>query len=244
MAAYLSSFVRSILETMKGWREDDYTRLRELMVEHQIAARGVRDPLTLDAMRAVPRESFVPENLRSHAYLDGPLSIGEGQTISQPFVVAIMVEALEIGPKDRVLDVGTGSGYAAAVISRIAAEVFSVERIPSLAKAAEQRLRDLGYSNIQVRLGDGTLGWPENAPYDAIMVAAGSPEVPRPLKEQLRVGGRIVIPVGSNPRSQILVRVRRVDESEYRHEDLGEVSFVPLIGAAGWSPEEAETRLW
>jgi protein-L-isoaspartate(D-aspartate) O-methyltransferase len=212
----------------------DFDALRTLMVERQLKARGVKDPAVLEAMRAVPRERFVPPELAGHACDDNPLPIGEGQTISQPYMVAYMTEALEPTPTTRVLEIGTGSGYAAAVLSRVVAEVYTVERIAVLAEAARKRLASLGYDNVHVHLGDGSLGWPENAPYDAIVVTAGAPDVPKPLLDQLTVGGRLVVPVGPDPRLQTLVRVRRVAENEFFREDHFGVMFVPLIGDAGW----------
>jgi protein-L-isoaspartate(D-aspartate) O-methyltransferase len=160
------------------------------------------------------------------------LPIGQGQTISQPYIVAAMTELLEPSPEDRVLEIGTGSGYAAAILSRIVAEVYSVERLEELAEAAKNRFRRLGYDNIHVLCSDGTLGWPEHAPYDAVVVTAGAPHIPHPLKEQLAVGGRLVIPTGSS-RAQELMRIRRTAEDEYEQEDLFAVRFVPLVGAAG-----------
>jgi protein-L-isoaspartate(D-aspartate) O-methyltransferase len=204
------------------------------MVKTQLAARGIRDPAVLGAMAQVPREAFVPADLVESAYADSPLPIGQGQTISQPYIVALMTEALELAPDERVLEIGTGSGYAAAVLSRIAKEVYTVERHRKLARAAESCFQRLGYDNIQVHVGDGTLGWAEHAPYNAIVVTAGGPEVPDPLLEQLAVDGRLVIPVGSRPDMQQLVRVRRNSEQGYQRELLGNVRFVPLVGEAGW----------
>ena len=204
------------------------------MIEEHLLGRDIRDPLVIRAMREVPREAFVPEEMADLAYEDYPLPIGEGQTISQPYIVVYMTEALELSASDRVLEIGTGSGYAAAVLSRIAATVYTVERIQTLAQSARQRLELLGYTNILVHEGDGTLGWPEHAPYDAIVVTAGAPEVPKPLLGQLAILGRLVIPVGPTPTMQTLVRVRRVAEHEFRSEGLCGVRFVPLIGAAGW----------
>ena len=208
------------------------------MVESQLAARGIRDPLVLDAMRAVPREAFVPERLRPFAYEDGPLPIGEGQTISQPYIVAVMTEAAQMKAGDRALEIGTGSGYGAAVLARIAAAVYTIERLAGLAEAARRRLAELGYHNVHVLLGDGTLGWPEHAPYDAIVVTAGGPRVPPALLDQLTIGGRLVMPVGGESRFQRLVRVRRKGADDYDYEDLEEVAFVPLIGAEGWPERE------
>jgi protein-L-isoaspartate(D-aspartate) O-methyltransferase len=204
------------------------------MVEVQIAARGVRDTRVLQAMRTVPREAFVPEELAEFAYMDGPLPIGEEQTISQPFIVGLMAELADPGPEDKVLEVGTGSGYAAAVMSRMAARVYTIERHPELAETARRRLERLGYDNVEVRCGDGTLGWPEAAPFDAIVVAAGGPEVPRALREQLQVGGRLVIPVSVDGAAQKLLLIRRTAAGRFEEEDYGEVAFVPLVGEQGW----------
>ena len=204
------------------------------MVEAQIAARGVRDTRVLQAMRTVPREAFVPEELAEFAYMDGPLPIGEGQTISQPFIVGLMAELADPGPEDKVLEVGTGWGYAAAVMSRIAARVYTIERHPELAETALRRLERLRYDNVEVRCGDGTLGWPEAAPFDAIVVAAGGPDVPRALCEQLEVGGRLVIPVSVDGAGQKLLLIRRTAAGTFEEGDYGEVAFVPLVGEQGW----------
>jgi protein-L-isoaspartate(D-aspartate) O-methyltransferase len=210
------------------------------MVEEQIIARGVLDPAVLKAMRDIPREKFVSPEIREFAYSDNPLPIGEGQTISQPYIVALMAEAMEISPGDRVLEIGTGSGYAAAVLSRIASEVYTVERIKRLVRIARNRLKKLGYANVHVLLGNGTLGWPQQAPYDAIVVTACGPEIPQAFLDQLKVGGRLIIPIGPLPGFQSLIRVRKASEKDYEQEDLGDVSFVPLIGAAGWEESKAE----
>ena len=207
---------------------------RDRMVAGQIAARGVEDPLVLDAMRAVPREDFVPADLAEYAYEDGPLPIGHGQTISQPYIVAVMTEAARVRPGDRVLEIGTGSGYGAAVLSEIAGEVYTVERIEGLADSARDRLAALGYGNVHVRCGDGTLGWAEHAPYDAIIVTAGGPTVPPALLAQLKPGGRLVMPLGSEPRAQRLIRSTRTGPETYTQDDLEWVAFVPLIGEQGW----------
>jgi len=204
------------------------------MVHDQIAARGVRNPAVLDAMRRVPRESFLPEELAEFAYQDTPLPIKAGQTISQPYIVALMIESVEPRATDRALEIGTGSGYAAAVLSEVVDEVYTIERHEQLAKLAARFLDSQGYSNVKVLNGDGTLGWSEHAPYDVIIVTAGGPQVPKPLLAQLAIGGRLIIPVGDTSRLQRLVRVTRKSQDEFEDEDLGEVQFVPLIGAEGW----------
>jgi protein-L-isoaspartate(D-aspartate) O-methyltransferase len=220
-----------------GGMRDPGRRERERMVARDVAARGIRDERVLEAMRDVPREAFVPASHALIAYDDRPLPIGEGQTISQPFIVALMLEAAAIGPADRLLDIGTGSGYAAAVASRLCAEVFSVERHAALAEEADERLRRLGYANVAVCTGDGTLGWPEAAPFDAILVAASGPAIPEPLRRQLAPGGRLVMPVGPEHDQRLLRMTRHVDGT-FLTDDLGCVAFVPLIGAYGWSPRE------
>jgi protein-L-isoaspartate(D-aspartate) O-methyltransferase len=213
----------------------DYASLRRDMVRLQIAARGVADRRVLDAMGRVPRERFVRESHTRFAYEDTPLPIEEGQTISQPYIVALMAEALELAPGDRVLEIGAGSGYAAAVLGQLAREVWAVERHAPLAQGARERMESLGYDNVHIVEGDGTLGWPEHAPYDAVVVAAGGPDIPPALLEQLAPGGRLVIPVGSDPRLQELIRVRKREGGEIARENLGAVSFVPLVGAQGWT---------
>lgn len=215
---------------------DNSTR-REEMVRYQVAARGVRSEPVLEAMRSVPREEFLPDNLREFAYEDSPLPIAAGQTISQPYIVAFMVEALNLRGGERVLEIGAGSGYAAAILAQIAARVYSIERIGELAKGAAATLARLGYDNVEIRHADGTRGWPEQAPFDAIVVAAGGPEVPESLKQQLKIGGRLIIPIGSTPEIQELVRVTRVSEDEFEMEDLADVRFVPLLGEEGWAPD-------
>ena len=194
--------------------------------------------VVLDALRTVPREAFLPEPLQEFAYEDSPLPIAEGQTISQPYIVALMTEALELKGGEDVLEIGTGSGYAAAVLSRIARNVYTVERIGQLAEKAAAVLSKLGYANVHVLHADGTRGWPDHAPYDAIVVAAGGPEVPESLKAQLKIGGRLVIPVGIDRRVQELLRVTRVSQHEYKTEDIADVRFVPLVGEEGWELEE------
>jgi protein-L-isoaspartate(D-aspartate) O-methyltransferase len=212
----------------------DFSRLRKQMVEEQLVPRGICDKAVLAAMGEIPREEFVPPEMHRYAYEDGPLPIGRGQTISQPFMVAYMAQVLELARTDRVLEIGTGSGYAAAVVSRIAAEVHSIERVASLAEEARVRLQVLGYLNIHVHVGDGSPGLPVFAPYDAIVVTAGAPWVPEALKQQLVPGGRLVIPVGSHLDLQELVRVRRTEAGEFASERLMGVRFVPLVGADGW----------
>lgn len=207
---------------------------RNRMLNEHLIGRGIRNAAVLAAMMMVPREEFVAEHLRESAYEDHPLPIDEGQTISQPYIVAYMTEMLELSAEDRVLEIGTGSGYAAAILSRIVNTVYTVEHFGSLVQKAIQRFRKLGYTNIHVLEADGTLGWHEHAPYDAIVVTAGAPEVPSPLLEQLATGGRLVIPVGVNPYLQTLVRVRRVSDKDYSREELCAVRFVPLVGSAGW----------
>lgn len=217
-----------------GERQDEFARERARMVEQQLRPRLIRDEAVLEAMATVPRERFVPEAFRDMAYDDRPLPIGHEQTISQPYIVALMCEALDPEPGDRVLEIGGGSGYAAAVLSRVVAEVVTVERLEPLCERARRSIDEAGYDNIEVVCGDGTRGWEERAPYNGILVAAGGPEVPKSLKRQLAVGGRLVIPVGRDPGHQTLVQVTRKSEDAYEAEDLGQVRFVPLIGAEGW----------
>ncbi|MCW4463145.1 protein-L-isoaspartate(D-aspartate) O-methyltransferase [Sphingomonas sp. BT-65] len=206
------------------------------MVERQIAGRGIADPALLDAMREVPREAFVPEAVREFAYEDSPLPIEAGQTISQPYIVALMIEAARIGPGDRVLEIGLGSGYAAAVMSRIAGHVYTIDRHAELTALARGRMAQLGYDNVEIRTADGTAGWSECAPFDAILVAAGGPELPEPLCRQFAIGGRLVMPVG-DIEEQRLMRVTRTAADSFDREDLGAVRFVPLVGAHGWADE-------
>lgn len=218
---------------------NEYDRRRETMVERQIARRGIRDRHVLAAMRKVPRERFVREDMAEFAYEDSPLPIEAGQTISQPYIVAAMIEAAEIRPGDRVMEVGAGSGYAAAVLGQIAGRVFAIERHDVLARSAGERVAQLGYGNVEIRAGDGTRGIPEEAPFDAIIVSAGGPETPPALKEQLAIGGRLVIPVGEG-RTQTLCKLTRTGPDRYDRQDLGAVTFVPLIGEQGW--QENGTR--
>jgi len=220
----------------------DFTAARERMIEVQLAGRGIRDPRVLAAMRTVPRERFVGAGMEALAYEDSPLPIGAGQTISQPYIVALMAQAAEIEPGDRVLEVGAGSGYAAAVLSRLAGRVVAIERHASLADEARERLAALGYDNVAVHVGDGSTGWPGEGPYDAILVAAGAPEPPPALCAQLAIGGRLVVPVDAGDDHQRLRRIRRIDEERFEHEDLGAVRFVPLIGTQGWAGHDAPDR--
>lgn len=213
----------------------DFAALREAMVARQIAARGITSAALLAAMREVPREAFVAETLAGHAYDDSPLPIGAGQTISQPYIVALMIEAAGVAPGHSVLEIGAGSGYAAAVMGRIARAVIAIERHAGLALSAAARMRELGYDNVRIVGGDGSGGWPGAAPYDTILAAASGSHVPGVLKRQLsRDGGTLVMPIGEPGAVQILVKVTRLGEDAYRDEDLGPVRFVPLIGAHGW----------
>jgi protein-L-isoaspartate(D-aspartate) O-methyltransferase len=212
----------------------DFAEMRHRMVEHDIARIGIRDAKVLAALGRVPRELFVPEALAEYAYDDSPLPIAEGQTISQPFVVALMTQAAEVGAGGKVLEIGTGSGYTAAVLAELDCEVHSIDRHQALIDAARGRLVVAGYGGIHLRAGDGTLGWPDAAPFDAIIVTAGGPRIPNSLSRQLRIGGRLVMPVGGRESVQRLIRRRRLGEDDFTDEDLGAVAFVPLIGAEGW----------
>jgi protein-L-isoaspartate(D-aspartate) O-methyltransferase len=214
---------------------------RDDMVTTQLESRGIADPRVLETFRSVAREDFLPERLREFAYDDSPLPIENEQTISQPYIVALTAEALNLRGDERVLEVGTGSGYAAAVLSRLAAEVYTVERIAGLAESATERLERLGYANVHVHAGDGTLGWAEHAPYDAIAVAAGGPQVPEALLSQLKLGGRLVVPVGPDS-EQMLVRVTRTGQHDFHREELTSVRFVPLIGTQGWPEQQQVLR--
>jgi protein-L-isoaspartate(D-aspartate) O-methyltransferase len=210
-----------------------YDRLREEMVRRQIEARGVRDPATLSAMRKVPRHLFVSEALRDQAYGDHPLPIGEQQTISQPFIVAEMTQALALTREDRVLEIGTGSGYQAAVLAQIVYKVYTIERIHALYIHARRLFDQLRYHNIVTRYSDGTTGWKQEAPFSAIIVTAGAPRIPEALVAQLAPGGRMVVPVG-NQHTQELVNVTRDSEGEIHQKNLGGCRFVKLVGEQGW----------
>jgi protein-L-isoaspartate(D-aspartate) O-methyltransferase len=212
----------------------DFSREREAMVERHLKRRGITEPHIVEAFLAVPREEFVSPDYAHLAYGDHPLPIEAGQTISQPYIVALMVQAAGIKAGDRVLEVGAGSGYAAAVISRIAGQVIAIERQHDLVDVARQRLERLGYDNVEIVEGDGTRGWPDQAPFDAILAAASGSHVPRPLVEQLAPAGRLVMPVGDPGWVQQLIKVTKNDDGTLLQQDLGEVRFVPLIGEEGW----------
>ncbi|MDV2480796.1 protein-L-isoaspartate(D-aspartate) O-methyltransferase [Methanoculleus sp. Wushi-C6] len=215
---------------------DPYRNGREEMVEFQIRARGVRDKRVLAAMRKVPRHLFVPKDWERAAYEDRPLPIGEGQTISQPYIVAVMTEQLDLSPEDRVLEIGTGSGYQAAILAELAGTVISIERLPDIADRARQNFARAGVTGVKVVVGDGTEGYPPEAPYDAIIVTAASPTIPEPLVEQLAEGGRLIAPVGPRECQDLVKLVKH--ESRVETIPLGGVCFVPLIGQFGWRGEE------
>jgi protein-L-isoaspartate(D-aspartate) O-methyltransferase len=217
---------------VNGGNGQDWALQRRAMVDEQIRKRGIRSLRLLEVLERVPRHLFVPEELVAHAYEDRALSIGDGQTISQPYIVAAMTEYLELVGNERVLEIGAGSGYQAAVLSKLANEVVTVEKNESLAEAARERLAALGYRNIHVKIGDGTLGWPDDAPFDAVLVAAAAPTVPAPLVEQLAEGGRLVIPVGYTDK-QMLLRIRK-SAGQILEEKLFACQFVPLRGRYGW----------
>ena len=218
---------------------DRYEKQRKKMVDAQIRSRGIRDERVLRAMEKIPRHLFVDEGLIDQAYNDNPLPIGEKQTISQPYIVALMTEALELGGREKVLELGTGSGYQAAILAELADRVFTIERIAALAQRARKLLESLHYYNVVIRVGDGTYGWREESPFDAILVAAGAPSIPRTLVEQLAVGGRLVIPVGGRY-TQSLIKLTRLSEDpdDVKQEDLGGCRFVSLIGEHGWKMEQ------
>lgn len=210
----------------------NFKKARDRMVETQLSARGIHDPRVLEAMRTIPRHLFVDEALQDQSYNDHPLPIGEKQTISQPFIVALMTESLQLQGNEKVLEIGTGSGYQAAILAELAARVFSIERHPNLAYRANQILRKLGYKNVIIRVGDGSMGWPDDAPFDGILVTAGTPSIPQPLVDQLASGGRLVVPVGDRF-SQEMVLVERKQEGTIQT-NLGGVRFVDLVGKWGW----------
>lgn len=216
--------------------ENALAEQRDRMVDNQIEARGIGNPHLLAAMREVPREAFVPPEIRDQAYADRPLPIGSEQTISQPYIVAMMIDAAGIEPGQRVLDIGTGSGYAAAVMSRIAQKVYSIERYRELALRARDAIDGLGYENVEIAVGDGSRGWPEEAPFDAILIAAGGPKPPRALLEQLAPGGVLVMPVGAERGYQEMTRISNHD-GDFVQENIGAVAFVPLVGEGGWQED-------
>jgi protein-L-isoaspartate(D-aspartate) O-methyltransferase len=213
----------------------DFNKERQAMVEEQLQKRGIIDPAVLRTMAKIPRHSFVSSKHQSAAYEDCPLSIGENQTISQPYMVAIMTQSLETNGEERVLEIGTGSGYQTAILAELAKKVFTIERIPELIRKAQEVLGKLDYQNIHFLLGDGSRGWPEHAPFDGIMVTAGAPEIPETLKSQLADGGKMVVPVGSRF-SQMLYKVTRKG-SRFIEEDITGCVFVPLLGEYGWKEE-------
>lgn len=215
----------------------NFTIARKRMVERHVRDRGITDPRVIEAMCQVPRHLFVEEALQGQAYSDYPLPIGEKQTISQPYTVGLMTEALLLRGGERVLEIGTGSGYQAAVLARIASRVYTVERFPALARRARRVLDAIGASNVNIRLSDGTCGWEDEAPFDAIITTAGAPSIPVQYLGQLAIGGRLVIPVGSLG-TQVLKRVVRVSEQDYSEEDLLDCRFVPLVGKFGWTEEK------
>ena len=212
---------------------NDWSRVRLKIVEEQIVARGIKDPRVIEALKKIPRHLFVEEALQGQAYTDHPLPIGEKQTISQPYMVALMTEALQLTGKEKVLEIGAGSGYQTAVLAEVAKAVFSIERILALTLRARKLLEDLGYGNAEIKFSDGTQGWVEESPFDGIIVTAGAPDVPQPLVDQLAMGGRLVIPVG-DAYVQDLLRITKTEEGT-RREDLGGCRFVKLIGRYGWT---------
>jgi protein-L-isoaspartate(D-aspartate) O-methyltransferase len=211
----------------------DYEVLRKRMVDEQLIARGIKDAQVLGAFSKVPRHRFVPEDMRSSAYADFPVAIGEGQTISQPYIVALMTECLQLTGEEKILEIGTGSGYQAAILAELAKEVFSIERFDKLTERAEAVFAELGYANIKVKVGDGTLGWPEEAPFDRIIITAASPRIPLPLTEQLKDGGKMILPLGETY-SQVLTVVEKKGNLLGSIQVCGCV-FVPLVGKYGWS---------
>jgi protein-L-isoaspartate(D-aspartate) O-methyltransferase len=214
--------------------EHDFAAMRTNMVMTQLKERGIRDTAVLQAMNTVPREAFVRGEHKELAYQDSPLPIPANQTISQPYVVALMLSLLDLKPEHRVLEIGTGSGYAAAILSRIVRAVYTIERHQELVDYAQECLQAVGGDNIFIRHGDGTEGWPEHAPYNGIIVAAGGPVIPNALRRQLAIGGRLIMPVGKKQRRQELIRLTRISEDQFRRKNFGPVAFVPLVGSEGW----------
>ena len=229
LALSFFSFGLSQTPSSEQGRESEFAQARRQMVERDLRARGIKDPRVLGAMALVPRHLFVDERLRGSAYQDHPLPIGEGQTISQPYVVALMTELLELKAGERVLEIGTGSGYQAAVLGRLAKEVYTVEIVSSLAEKAKERLARLDYNNVWIKTGDGFFGWKEKAPFNAILLTASAEKVPEPLWAQLRDQGRLVMPMGGQGRNQKLVRVKKV-MGHQRVEQITDVIFVPMTG--------------
>jgi protein-L-isoaspartate(D-aspartate) O-methyltransferase len=211
-----------------------YDSKRQYMVETQIVARGIKDKKVIDAMRKIPRHLFLDEALWPQAYEDHAMPIGEKQTISQPYIVALMTEALQVTDKKKILEIGTGSGYQTAILAEIADQVFSIERIPSIAKRARKMFDKLHYRNVVVTIGDGTSGWKEHSPYDGIIVTAASPKIPKPLLEQLALGGRLVIPIGEESVQDLMVYTKDDEKNNYTEENYGGCRFVKLVGEYGW----------
>ena len=211
----------------------DYTIARKKMIEAQLIARGIRDPRVIDAMSRIPRHEFIDPGMAAQAYLDHPLNIGSKQTISQPYIVALMTESLELTGSEKILEIGTGSGYQTAILAELSREVFSIERITSLSNLARRTLYRLCYTNVTLRIGDGTLGWPEQAPFDRILVAAGSPQIPEPYLEQLAENGILVMPMGGDEEQQ-LIRIRK-KKDQWTQENLSPCRFVKLLGERGWA---------
>ena len=237
MKTYFLILALFLAGLQNGSSQVDYVKLREQMVSEQLEGRDISRLPVLEAMGKVPRHVFVPEDYKLWSYSDQPLPIGEGQTISQPYIVAYMTQELRLRPSDRVLEIGTGSGYQAAVLAELAREVYTIEIVENLGKAAENRLKRLGYDNIHVRLGDGYNGWPEAAPFDAIMVTAGAEELPEPLMEQLAEGGRMIIPIGPHGGVRQLTLITR-KKGKYKSEKLMPVRFVPFVRNDSRDPEE------
>ncbi|HMB31994.1 MAG TPA: protein-L-isoaspartate(D-aspartate) O-methyltransferase [Desulfohalobiaceae bacterium] len=220
---------------MKYDKDNNFQTERERMVRSQIENRGVTNPLVIKAMRTVPRHEFMPEDVQDMAYTDRPLPLGQGQTISQPYIVAFMTQSLRLCGGEKVLEIGTGLGYQAAVLSQIASEVYSIEYLAELEARARNLLTYLGYNNVHLKLGDGTLGWPEMSPFDGIIVTASGPDIPDSFKEQLAVGGRLVMPVGEYRFGQTIIRLTKGTGGHFQEERLLDVAFVPLQGKFGWN---------
>lgn len=217
----------------------DFDYARRVMLKRHLAARGIHDQRVLGAMGEIAREKFVEAGQEAFAYADAALPIASGQTISQPYIVALMLQAAELKPDDHSLEIGTGSGFAAVVMARLCRDVITFERHAPLAQSARQRLEAIGIDNVEIRVGDGSQGATDAAPFDAIIVAAGAPAIPPPLRDQLEIGGRLIVPVGAQDTEQRLIRITRITANAFEEEDLGGVLFVPLIGSAGW-PDDVE----